>query len=85
MIGSGPRRFALIKRHRSRLTAAEIEARVHHHLATDGDGELAGIRLCPFDAPPPAERTVPYVAPLLALLAAGRAPLAPGQDAAAPL
>lgn len=70
VIGSGPRRFALVKRHRSALTAAELEARIAHHLATDGDGELSGVLLVPFDRPLPPERTVPYVAPLAALLAA---------------
>lgn len=69
VIPSGPRRLALVRRYRSSLSAARLARDIAHHLATDGDGELSGVRLVPFDRPLAAEETVPYVNPLLTLLA----------------
>lgn len=71
VIPSGPRRYALVRRHRSRKTVAEMAPEIARHLATDGDGELSGVRFVPFDHPLPDEETVPYVNPLLTLLARG--------------
>ena len=71
VIPSGPRRFALVRRHRSAKTVAEMAPEIARHLATDGDGELSGVRFAPFDRPLPDDETVPYVNPLLTLLACG--------------
>lgn len=71
VIPSGPRRFALVRRHRSAKTVAEMASEIARHLATDGDGELWGVRFVPFDRPLPDDETVPYVNPLLTLLAGG--------------
>jgi len=68
---SGPRRIGLIRRHRSPLDAAELAERIAPHVAADPHGELASVRLVPFDARLPAAETVPYVNPLLARLARG--------------
>jgi 8-oxo-dGTP pyrophosphatase MutT (NUDIX family) len=69
VIPSGPRRFALVRRHRSGKTVAEMATEIDRHLATEGDGELSGVRFVPFDRPLPERETVPYVNPLLTLLA----------------
>ncbi len=71
VIPSGPRRLALVRRYRSPSSAARLETDIARHLATEGDGELSAIRLVPFDRTLPAEETVPYVNPLLTLLADG--------------
>lgn len=71
VISSGPRRFALVKRHRSPLTAAEMDERIGRHLASDPHGELSAVRFATFDERLPPGETVPYVNRLLEHLARG--------------
>lgn len=66
-IGSGAGKLALVKRYRSRSSAADLRAEIGAH---DGDGELDRIRTVAFDDPLALEASVPYVPRLLALLAA---------------
>lgn len=66
---SGPARLAVIRRHRSPLSADRLEALIAAHLAVDTEEELAGVRFVPFDVDLAGIPIVPYVSTLLAHLA----------------
>jgi len=72
VIGSGRRRLALVKRWRSRATAAELEAAIEDHLGRESDPELGGFAFLPFADRLDAGETVGYVNVLLGLLEAAR-------------
>lgn len=72
VIGSGPRRHALVRLYRVGETAAALERRVAEHLGREAEPELDGVAF-----PAAGERldpatTVPYVNVLLAHLAGAR-------------
>ena len=72
VIGSGPHRFALVKRHTIALSSAELAERIAAHLAVDPQGELSRVRLLGFEERLAPGETVPYVNRLLTLLDEGR-------------
>lgn len=74
LIGSGPRRLAMVQRRRSRATAAELRARIDAHLARERHPELAAVRFVPIGETLPEAETVPYVNRLLKHLAEERGP-----------
>jgi 8-oxo-dGTP pyrophosphatase MutT (NUDIX family) len=69
---NGPHRLAIVRRFRAPVTSAEWSAAIAAHVAEDPHQELAGFRFLAFDERLPDGIAAPYVAPLLADLAADR-------------